>query len=112
MAWGRVRTGPNRRPVRSLLVGGGAGRPPLWHSHGKHEGEYWETERSFIRFKSIWSRNAELIIRRFMKMKKLRVGVVGCGGIANAKHLPAMKKNGNFEIVAFCDLIEEKALKA
>ena len=47
-----------------------------------------------------------------MKMKKLRVGVVGCGGIANAKHLPAMKKNGNFEIVAFCDLIEEKALKA
>ena len=45
-------------------------------------------------------------------MKKLRVGVVGCGGIANAKHLPAMKKNGNFEIVAFCDLIEEKALKA
>ncbi len=45
-------------------------------------------------------------------MRKLRVGVVGCGGIANAKHLPAMKKNGNFEIVAFCDLIEEKARKA
>ena len=34
-------------------------------------------------------------------MKKLRVGVVGCGGIANGKHLPAMKRNGNFEIVAF-----------
>lgn len=45
-------------------------------------------------------------------MRKMRVGIVGCGGIANAKHLPAMKRNGNFEIVAFCDLIEEKAQKA
>ena len=24
-------------------------------------------------------------------MKKLRAGIVGCGGIANAKHLPAWK---------------------
>ena len=45
-------------------------------------------------------------------MRKLRVGVIGCGGIANGKHLPAMKHNGNFEIVAFCDLIEERAQKA
>lgn len=45
-------------------------------------------------------------------MRKLRVGVIGCGGIANGKHLPAMKQNGNFEIVAFCDLIEERAQKA
>ena len=45
-------------------------------------------------------------------MRKLKVGVVGCGGIANGKHLPAMKRNGNFEIVAFCDLIEERAQKA
>lgn len=45
-------------------------------------------------------------------MRKLRVGVVGCGGIANGKHLPAMKRNGNFEIVAFCDLMEERAQKA
>ncbi len=45
-------------------------------------------------------------------MRKLRAGIVGCGGIANGKHLPAMKKNGNFEIVAFCDLIEERAQKA
>ena len=41
------------------------------------------------------------------KLKKVKVGVVGCGGIANGKHLPAMKRNGNFEIVAFCDLVEE-----
>lgn len=44
-------------------------------------------------------------------MKKLVVGIVGCGGIANNKHLPAMKKNGNFEIVAFCDIIKEEAEK-
>ncbi|GHU87248.1 oxidoreductase [Spirochaetia bacterium] len=44
---------------------------------------------------------------------KLRVGIIGCGGIANGKHLPsltALKKD--VELVAFCDLIEEKALKA
>lgn len=45
-------------------------------------------------------------------MKKLKVGIVGCGGIATGKHLPAMKRNGNFEVVAFCDLVEEKAQKA
>lgn len=45
-------------------------------------------------------------------MKTLKVGIVGCGGIANGKHLPAMKRNGNFEIVAFCDLIAERAEKA
>lgn len=45
-------------------------------------------------------------------MKKIRAGIIGCGGIANGKHLPAMKKNGNFEIVAFCDLVEERAQKA
>ena len=45
-------------------------------------------------------------------MRKLKVGVLGCGGIANRKHLPAMAKNGNFEIVAFCDIIRERAEKA
>ncbi|MBR2949979.1 MAG: Gfo/Idh/MocA family oxidoreductase [Lachnospiraceae bacterium] len=45
-------------------------------------------------------------------MSKLKVGIVGCGGIANGKHLPAIKKNGNFEIIAFCDLIKERAEKA
>ncbi|MCD7805867.1 MAG: Gfo/Idh/MocA family oxidoreductase [Lachnospiraceae bacterium] len=45
-------------------------------------------------------------------MRKIRVGVVGCGGIANQKHLPAMKHVGKFELVAVCDLIEERAQKA
>jgi len=45
-------------------------------------------------------------------MRKLKVGIVGCGGIANGKHLPAIKRNGNFEIIALCDLIVERAEKA
>ena len=44
-------------------------------------------------------------------MKKLRVGIVGCGGIANNKHLPAIRKNGNYEVVAFCDIKPERAEK-
>ena len=44
--------------------------------------------------------------------KKLKVGVVGCGGIANGKHLPALFRNKDVEIVAFCDIIEEKAIEA
>ena len=48
-------------------------------------------------------------------MNKTKVGIIGCGGIANGKHLPALKKlaaKGLIEIVAFCDLIEERAVKA
>jgi len=45
-------------------------------------------------------------------MRTLKAGIVGCGGIANGKHLPAMKKSECFELVAFCDLIEERAIKA
>ena len=45
-------------------------------------------------------------------MRKLKAGIVGCGGIANGKHLPAMKKSGLYEIVAFCDIIRERAEKA
>lgn len=46
-------------------------------------------------------------------MSKLKIGVVGCGGIANQKHFPALKANADLnEIVAFCDVIEERAVKA
>lgn len=43
---------------------------------------------------------------------KIKIGIIGCGGIANNKHLPAIKSLGNVEIVGFCDIIEEKARKA
>ncbi len=42
----------------------------------------------------------------------LKVAIVGCGGIANGKHLPALHRNNQVEIVAFCDIIEERAVKA
>lgn len=46
-------------------------------------------------------------------MNKIKIGVIGCGGIANQKHFPAMKKNSDLcEIVAFCDIIKERADKA
>ena len=45
-------------------------------------------------------------------MEKVKIGIVGCGGIANGKHLPAIKRNGNYEIVAFCDIIKERAEEA
>lgn len=42
-------------------------------------------------------------------MRKLKAGIVGCGGIANAKHLPSMLKSGLFEITAFCDIVRQRA---
>ncbi len=42
----------------------------------------------------------------------VRVGIIGCGGIANGKHLPGLSKVDNVEIVAFCDIIRDKAEKA
>ncbi|WP_283584236.1 Gfo/Idh/MocA family protein [Limosilactobacillus difficilis] len=46
-------------------------------------------------------------------MKKLKFGFVGCGGIANQKHFPALAKlKDKVEMVAFCDIIPERAEKA
>lgn len=45
-------------------------------------------------------------------MEKVKIGIIGCGGIANGKHLPAIKRLGRAEILAFCDLIKERADKA
>lgn len=42
----------------------------------------------------------------------IKAGIVGCGGIAFNKHLPAIKKVGRMEMVAFCDIVEERAAKA
>jgi len=44
--------------------------------------------------------------------EKVRIGIIGCGGIANGKHMPSLKKLKNVEMVAFCDIVEEKAVKA
>ena len=45
-------------------------------------------------------------------MEKIKVGIIGCGGIANGKHMPSIKTVKEVEMVAFCDLIEERAVEA
>ena len=45
-------------------------------------------------------------------MKNIKAGIIGCGGIANGKHMPAIKEMGGVDLVAFCDLIPERAEKA
>ena len=48
-----------------------------------------------------------------MKNGKLQVAVIGCGGVANQKHFPALtSQSDKCEIVAFCDIIRERAEKA
>ncbi len=42
----------------------------------------------------------------------IKIGIIGCGGIANGKHMPALKKVKDCEMVAFCDIIPERAEKA
>ena len=42
----------------------------------------------------------------------LKIGIIGCGGIANGKHMPSLKKVKNCEMIAFCDIVEERAIDA
>jgi predicted dehydrogenase len=45
--------------------------------------------------------------------KKLKIGIIGCGGIANQKHMPSLAKLSDLgEMVAFCDVVEERAKNA
>jgi predicted dehydrogenase len=48
-------------------------------------------------------------------MTSIGIGLIGCGGIANNAHLPALKKladEGLVRIVAVCDIVEERAKEA
>lgn len=42
-------------------------------------------------------------------MSKLKVAVIGCGSIAQHRHLVEYKNNPDVEIVAVCDIVEERA---
>jgi len=44
--------------------------------------------------------------------KRVKVAIVGCGGIANGKHMPALAKLENVEMVAFCDIVRSRAEEA
>ncbi len=45
-------------------------------------------------------------------MKKVKVGIIGCGTIANTAHIPAYSQNQYAEMAYFCDIIPERADKA
>ena len=45
---------------------------------------------------------------RSEEMREVRVGIIGCGGIANGKHMPSLHKLPNVKMVAFCDLIPQR----
>ncbi len=45
----------------------------------------------------------------FIMKRTVKVGLIGCGGIATGKHLPCLATTENVEIVAFCDIIMERA---
>jgi len=46
-------------------------------------------------------------------MGKIKIAIVGCGGIANQKHMPSIAKfPERAEMVAFCDINRERAEKA
>ena len=42
-------------------------------------------------------------------MKQLKVAIIGCGFIGNGKHLPSLVRQEGVEVVAFCDLVIERA---
>lgn len=47
------------------------------------------------------------------EVKRLKVGIIGCGGIANGKHMPSLAKlKTTVEMVAFCDIVKERAEEA
>ncbi|OGO79882.1 MAG: oxidoreductase [Clostridiales bacterium GWC2_40_7] len=42
----------------------------------------------------------------------LKVAIIGCGGIANGKHMPSLANLSNIQMTAFCDIVQEKAEEA
>ncbi len=42
-------------------------------------------------------------------MSKLRIAVIGCGSIAKHRHIPEYAANPEVELVAFCDIVPERA---
>ncbi|WP_270170713.1 Gfo/Idh/MocA family protein [Paenibacillus sp. SYP-B4298] len=41
-----------------------------------------------------------------------KIGIIGCGGIANGKHMPSLKKQKNAIMTAFCDIEIDRAERA
>ncbi len=47
-----------------------------------------------------------------MAKRKIKVGIVGTGGIAKACHIPGWQENKDVEIVAVCDINKKRASSA
>lgn len=47
-----------------------------------------------------------------MKRSVLKIGIIGCGSIANGKHMPALERLSSIRMTAFCDIVKEKAIEA
>lgn len=45
-------------------------------------------------------------------MDRVRLGLIGAGGMANAVHYPSLAEMKDVEMVALCDLVEEKLTKS
>lgn len=45
-------------------------------------------------------------------MSKVKIGFIGCGGIAFAKHFPGIAQEDDVELAAFCDIIKDRAVRA
>ena len=43
--------------------------------------------------------------------QRVRVGVIGAGGMCNSVHLPSLRDMADVEVVAVCDLVAEKVAK-
>ncbi len=50
--------------------------------------------------------------RTEMSERIIKVGIIGCGRIANKKHMPSLKTLNDVQMVAFCDIVPERAEKA
>lgn len=44
-------------------------------------------------------------------MSKMKVAVIGCGSIAKHRHIPEYEALENVELVAFCDVVKERAVQ-
>ena len=47
-----------------------------------------------------------------MKNELVKIGIIGCGAIANQYHMPALQELPDCQVVAVCDLIPERARAA
>ena len=45
-------------------------------------------------------------------MEPIKVGIIGCGAIANSSHIPSYLANPDAQIKYFCDIIPERAQAA